>query len=92
MSTAPKRNLRNSNTCPIVPNPLLRKQDQLEIDSLFPSPLRAALPTPTLTCAQITSLCPLAMPRAAEEALKRMQAATEWQAVSVRAMGELARG
>lgn len=66
MSSVPKRNLRNSNTCPIVPNPLLRREEAVELGSLFPEPLRAALPNPTLTCAQITCLSPLAMPRAPE--------------------------
>lgn len=76
MTQAPRRNLRNCNTCPIIPNPLLHKEDNNHLSLLVPDPLKAALPTPTLTCAQIASIPTLLPPSSPEEALSRMRAAS----------------
>ncbi len=92
MSQPPRRNLRNCNTCPIVPNPLMVKEDGLSLNNILPDPLKAALHTPTLTCSQITSITTLNPPRTPEEAIRRMRAASEWQAVSIRSMGLLEGG
>lgn len=76
MTQAPRRNLRNCNTCPIVPNPLLHEESNHHLCLLVPDPLKAALPTPSLTCAQIASIPTLLPPMTPEDALQRMRAAS----------------
>lgn len=76
MTQAPRRNLRNCNTCPIIPNPIFIKEDGIHLGILVPESIKTALPTPTLTCAQIASIPTLFPPRTPEDALRRMRAAS----------------
>jgi hypothetical protein len=78
---AVKRNLRHSNTCPSVENPLKDPKGTGVLAQLLPSQVAHLLASSsTLSCSQIISLPDFSYQGSPEENLAQMKRAAEWQA------------
>ena len=79
MST--RRNLRNSSTCPNIPNPFRARPHDTNTPAPLPPHLSHLVAQfSNLSCSQITSLPPLDQPPCPEEAIQLMRNATQLQA------------